>query len=611
MNADLAIVLALLAAAIAMFAANRPRMDAVGLLMLVALPMTGVITTGDALAGFSDSNIVLLGALFVLGEGLVRTGVAQRLGDRLLEKAGSSHTRLLMLLMTAVAGLGAFMSSTGVVAIFIPVALRIAQSTGTAPSQLMMPLSVAALISGMMTLVATAPNLVVNSELVRHGAAGFHFFSFTPFGLPILLAGVVYMLFARRWLASGRDGAGATRERPRLADWIERYDLAGREHRVRVTPQSPLVGKTLAEIDLHAAGVNLVAIERTRGLTRDVIGPTAQTAIQAGDVLLADVFDPYADVDAIRQRNALEPLPLSGAYFTDLAQEVGMAEVIVTADSSLVGKTVIEARFRDRFRLRVIGLRRGRAALEHGILDDPLRIGDTLLVIGPWREIKRLRSDRQDLLILNLPAELEEVVPVQGKAPQAVLCLVIMVVLMVTGVVPNVQAALIACLLMGVLRCIDLDSAYRAIHWKSLILIVGMMPFSVALQKTGGVELAAQGLRAVTGGAGTSVVLGSLFIITALLGLFISNTATAVLMAPVALAVANDLGASPYPFAMVVALAASAAFMTPISSPVNTLVVAPGSYGFGDFVRVGVPFTVIVLVLTVLLVPLLLPLHPH
>src|SRR5262245_2811667 len=610
MNADLAIVLALLAAAIAMFAVNRPRMDAVGLLMLVALPLTGVITTGDALAGFSDSNIVLLGALFVLGEGLVRTGVAQRLGDRLLEKAGSSQTRLLVLLMTAVAGLGAFMSSTGVVAIFIPVALRIAQSTGTAPSQLMMSLSVAALISGMMTLVATAPNLVGHSELGRHAAAGFHFFSFTPFGLPTLLAGIVYMLFARRWLASERDGVGATGERPRLADWIERYDLAGREHRVRVTPQSPLVGKTLAEIGLNVAGVNLVAIERARGLTRDVIGPTAQTAIQAGDVLLADVFAPYADVDAIRQRNALEPLPLSGAYFTDLAQEVGMAEVIVTADSSLVGKTVIEARFRDRFRLRVIGLRRGRAALEHGILDDPLRIGDTLLVIGPWREIKRLRSDTQDLLILNLPAELEEVVPVQGKAPQAVLCLVIMVVLMVSGVVPNVQAALIACLLMGVLRCIDLDSAYRAIHWKSLTLIVGMMPFSVALQKTGGVELAADGLMAVTGGTGTSVVLGSLFIITALLGLFISNTATAVLMAPVALAVAHDLRASPYPFAMVVALAASAAFMTPISSPVNTLVVAPGSYGFGDFVRVGVPFTVIVLVLTVLLVPLLLPLHP-
>jgi di/tricarboxylate transporter len=179
---------------------------------------------------------------------------------------------------------------------------------------------------------------------------------------------------------------------------------------------------------------------------------------------------------------------------------------------------------------------------------------------------------------------------------------------MVSGVVPNVQAALIACVAMGALGCISLDGAYRSIHWKSLVLIVGMLPFSLALQRTGGVDLAADALMAVIGGAGTYVVLGSLFAITALLGLFISNTATAVLMAPVALAIAQDLQASPYPFAMIVALAASAAFMTPISSPVNTLVVGPGNYGFGDFVRVGVPFTLVVMLVSVLLVPWLLPL---
>ena len=213
--------------------------------------------------------------------------------------------------------------------------------------------------------------------------------------------------------------------------------------------------------------------------------------------------------------------------------------------------------------------------------------------------------------MLNLPAEFEEVIPVAGRAPHALLCLVIMVALMVSGIVPNVQAALIACLLMGALGCIDLESAYRSIHWKSLILIVGMLPFSIALQKTGGVELAAEGLMAITGGMGTYGVLASLFAITALLGLFISNTATAVLMAPVALAIAAELGASPYPFAMIVALAASTAFMTPISSPVNTLVVGPGNYAFGDFVKVGVPFSVVVLVVSVLLVPWLLPLHPR
>jgi di/tricarboxylate transporter len=607
MNTQLAIVLALLAASIAMFVMNRPRMDAVGLIMLTILPLTGIITPAEALAGFSDANIVLLGALFVLGEALVRTGVAQSIGDWLVRTAGESSTRLLVLLMAAVGGLGAFMSSTGVVAIFIPIALRIGQSTGTAPSRLMMPLSVAALISGMMTLVATAPNLVVNSELVRQGFDGFNFFSFTPFGLPILLLGITYMLFARRWLAS--SGGDAGRARPTMADWIERYDLAAREYRVQIGERSPFVGKTLGELGLRSkAGAHLVAIERRRGRIADIVSPTKKTELMAGDVLLVDYRGPKEAAEAFRRENGLETLPLSGAFFTDRSQDIGMAEVMVGADSDLVGKTVVAADVRDRLELSVLGLRRGQSAVHGPLRDEPLRVGDTLLVSGPWNAIERLRHDDADLILLNLPAEVETVLPVKGKAVPAIFCLVLMVGLMVSGVVPNVLAALIACLLLGAFRCMDLDTAYRSIHWKSLILIVGMLPFSIALQKTGGVELAADGLMRLTEGAGTYGVLGALFAITALLGLFISNTATAVLMAPVALAMASEYGASPYPFAMIVALAASAAFMTPISSPVNTLVVAPGNYAFGDFVKVGVPFTLVVLVVSVLLVPWLLPL---
>jgi di/tricarboxylate transporter len=609
MNGELLIVLLLLAAAIAMFAMNRPRMDAVGLIMMTVLPFTGVISVNEAIAGFSDSSIVLLGALFVIGEGLVRTGVAQRLGDWLLVKAGSSETRLLVLLMAAVSGLGAFMSSTGVVAIFIPVALRIAQTTGAAPSRLMMPLSVAALISGMLTLIATAPNLVINSELARHGLTGFHFFAFTPFGLPVFVLGVLYMLFTRRWLAArgpeGRDGT----QRASLAQWIERYGLSDREYRVRVTDRSPLAGKTLEELDLRgSAGVNIVAVERSQRFGRTVMRPSAKLEIRAEDVLLLDVFKPTIDVDAIRRQYALEALPLTGAYFSDRSQEIGMAEVMVAADSALVGTTVVEARFRTRFGLTAIGLRHGSVAHVGPLLAERLRVGDTLLVVGSWKDIERLGADSHDLLILNVPAEIAEVLPAPGKALHALFCLLLMVVLMVSGVVPNVQAALIACLLMGVLGCIDLDSAYRSVHWKSIVLIVGMLPFSIALQKTGGVDLAADGLMALTAGAGSLVVLGSLFAITALLGLFISNTATAVLMAPVALAIAHDLRASPYPFAMIVALAASTAFMTPISSPVNTLVVGPGNYAFGDFVRIGVPFSVVVMIVSVLMVGWLLPL---
>ena len=612
MNTQLTIVLGLLVISIAMFAVNKPRMDAVGLIMLTVLPFTGVITMGQALAGFSDPNIVLLGALFVIGEGLVRTGVAQRLGDWLIKTAGKSETRLIALLMAVVATLGAFMSSTGVVAIFIPVALRIAQSTGASPSQLMMPISMAALISGMMTLVATAPNLVVNSELVRHGSAGFSFFTFTPFGVPVLVLGIIYMLFARRWLSSKREGGGDGVRRVSLLDWIEKYRLASREFRVRVTPESSMAGKTLEEINTRKdSGINLVAIERKGKFSTEVFAPTGKTTLVAEDILLVDVFAPTVDIEETCQRFALEQLPLSGAYFSDRSQEIGMAEAMVAADSSLIGKTVIESDFRNRYRLNVVGLRRGQTALEPGHLTEPLRIGDTLLLIGPWKRISKLQSDKTDLVLLNLPTERSEVLPVPGKALHALISLAVMVGLMVTGVVPNVQAALIACLLMGALRCIDLDSAYRSIHWKSLILIVGMLPFSIALQKTGGVELAADGLMALTGGAGDYAVLGCLFGITAILGLFISNTATAVLMAPVALAIAGELHASPYPFAMIVALAASTAFMTPISSPVNTLVVAPGNYGFGDFVKVGVPFSIVVMVVSVLLVPWLLPLHPH
>src|SRR5262245_9699862 len=251
MSTDLGIVLVLLAAAILMFAVNRPRMDAVALLMLTLMPLTGVINVNEALAGFADPNVVLIATLFVIGEGLVRTGVAQRLGDRLTKRAGTSDVRLLVLLMLSVAAMGAFMSSTGVVAIFIPVTLRIAQATGTPPSRLMMPLSVAALTSGMLTLVATAPNLVVDGELTRHGFAGFGFFSFTPIGVVVLLFSIVYMWLTRRWLPANGEQTPTIASRPSLRDFIGKYDLAGREYRLGVSATSPLVGRAIETLDPH------------------------------------------------------------------------------------------------------------------------------------------------------------------------------------------------------------------------------------------------------------------------------------------------------------------------------------------------------------------------
>ncbi|WPB86697.1 SLC13 family permease [Sediminicoccus rosea] len=608
MNTELALVLLLLAAAIVMFVANRPRMDAVALLMIVLMPFTGVLTINEALAGFSDPSIILIAGLFVIGEGLVRTGVARRLGDWLNATAGQSETRMLMLLMLCVSGLGAFMSSTAVVAIFIPVVLRICQNTGTAPSQLMMPLSVAALVSGMLTLVATTPNLVVHAELVRQGAEGFGFFTFTPFGLAFLVLAIAYMLVARRMLPA--QAAPESEQRaPNLRDWVREYGLVGRAFQLRIRPGSALAGQRLEEVRSSIQGINLLAIELPGRFHTEVIRPTPRTELAVGQVLLLDVVAPGVDIVKVAAEYGLEALPLGECgYFTDRSQELGMVEALVAPESRLIGRSVLEARMQSETGLTVLGLRRGRTVLTEDLLEERLKGGDTLLLTGFWSDIRKLRSDYHDLVLLRLPAEEREVLPAASRAPQSVAVLALTVGMMVSGIVPNVHAVLIGCLLMGLLRCVDFNSAYASISWKSLVLIVGMLPFSLALQRTGGVDLAAEAVMRLAGDAAPHLVLGLLFVITATLGLFISNTATAVLMAPVAIAVATELGLSPYPFAMIVAIAASAAFMTPISSPVNTLVVGPGGYGFGDFVKVGVPFTLIVMAASLVLVPWLLPL---
>ena len=609
MTFDLLLVLGLLACCVVLFLRNKPRMDVVAVLAMVGLPLTGVLTVPEALAGFSDPSVVLIAALFVIGEGLVRTGIAYRMGDWLVAKAGSSETRLLALLMLAVATLGSVMSSTGVVAIFIPIVLGIAARLRISPGRLMMPLAFAGLISGMLTLVATPPNLVVHSELRRAGLEGFGFFAFTPMGLAILALGIGYMLFARRWLRSDDGHSSGDRSRHTLADLARDYRLSERERRLRVLPDSPLAGRLLNELELRSQyGINVIAVERHGRFRNQLMMATGSTNLLPGDILLADLASPAIGLLGAYDELGLAPLQLKTSYYADHAHELGLAEVALPPESSLPGKTILELGFRSHHQLNLVGLRRNREALDGLLVDEKLRPGDTLLVAGSWKNIDRLHGLSRDFLVLSLPMEVNEVVPAADKAPYALLSLAVMIGLMVSGIVPNAIAALLACLLMGAFRCIDMDSAYKSIHWPSMILIVGMLPFAMALQKTGGISLAVDGLLALFGDAGPRALLACLFAVTALTGLFISNTATAVLMAPVALSLAQHLGMSPYPFAMTVALAASAAFMTPISSPVNTLVLGPGRYRFGDFVKIGVPFTLLVMILTVVAVPLVFPL---
>ena len=609
MNGELIWVLSLLAIAVVLFATGKVRMDAIALMVIVAFVLSGTLTLNEAFSGFSDPNVILIAALFIIGDGLVRTGVGTKMGAWLVSVAGNSETKMLIYLMLTVAGLGAFMSSTGVVAIFIPVVLSVSARMNTSPSRLMMPLSFAGLISGMMTLVATPPNLVVNSELLREGLHGFSFFSVTPIGLVVLILGIVYMLAVRFMLKTDNgDSARDGRKRSTFRDLIREYHLTGRARRLAIRPGSPMIGQRLDDLKLRERYcANVIGVERWRRFRRVIVNVNGVSEFRARDVLLIDMSASDVDLRQFCGEQMLEPMVLRGEYFADQALDVGMAEVALIPDSEMIGKTVREIAFRTRFGLNIVGMKRDGKAMDGSVVDEPLQLGDILLVVGNWRQIALLAKRGRDFVVLNMPVEVDDASPAHSQAPHAIFCLVLMVALMLTDEIPNPIAAIIACLLMGKFRCINAESAYKAIHWPSIILIVGMMPFALALQKTGGVDLVVKGLMDVAGGEGPYLMLGCLFVMCAAIGLFISNTATAVLMAPIALAAAKSMGVSPYPFAMVVAMAASAAFMTPVSSPVNTLVLGPGKYSFSDFVKIGVPFTILVMVVCVLLIPVLFP----
>ncbi|WP_257797513.1 SLC13 family permease [Aggregatibacter actinomycetemcomitans] len=604
-------VVLLLIAAVILFIRNRIRMDIVAVLVMLTFSLSGILTIEEVFAGFSDPNIILIALLFIVGEGLVRTGVAYQVSEWLLKASHNSESRVLVFMMLAVAGLGAFMSSTGVVAIFIPVVLMICQQMNISPKRLMMPLSVAGLISGMLTLIATAPNLVVNAELVREAGMRLKFFDLTPIGLVILLLGIGYMLVARRWLKSGTKADNNKLDKRSISDLIHEYGLQLRAQRFVVKKGSAIIGKNLDELHLRSKyGLNVLAIERWKRFRPLFIAALGTSEIREKDILLMDISDPELDIETFCTEYNLERAEIRAQYFSEQASSIGMAELILVPNSDCIGKSTEQLRFCSKYDLNVVGIKRDGEVLDGHFVEMPYKAGDLLLVVGDWKLIQQMRSHSKDFFVLNYPSEITRAVPAQSQAPYALLSIAVMVLLMVTRLVPNVVAALIACLMLGYFRCVDSKSAYESIHWSSLVLIVGMMPFSLALQRTGGVSMIVDLMLHLVGGMGKHWILISLFILTAVVGLFISNTATAILIAPIAITMAHQLNLSPVPFAMVVAIAASAAFMTPVSSPVNTMVFGPGGYKFADFMKVGVPFTLLVMLVSVFLIPFLFPFNP-
>ena len=604
---DSTYVFALIGIVAILMVSNRFRFDAIALSVVIVLILGDVLTVREALSGFGSSIVVVIAGLFVVGEMLDRTGVARALGDWILSRSGKGEVKVLMLVMVSAGILGSVMSSTAVVAIFIPIVLRIATETGTNASRILIPMSYAALISGMMTLIASSPNVVVSGELVSAGLDGLGFFSFSLIGVSVLVVAVLYMVLFGRHLLGSRSGNGPGSVRSRTIEelWLQyRVDDLGEV--VEIPPTSKLAGMEYGDTAIHDDyGVRVLYRVRRddRGYEKITITSPGMELRPRDMLLIAGQKEQLARV--AEDKNLIQ-IPFNKRRIQRWMWQMGAAEVLVHPDSSIIGSNVVETDFLNRYGLLAIGLRRRGTTISE-FEDTRLEAGDGMLLVGPWSRIESLQSENHDFVVTEMPPERGDVVEAYDKAPIALTIVAAMVLLNVLDVVPLVVSVLGAAMAAVVTGCMNAKQAYRSIRWSSLVLVAGMLPLADALQQTGGSAIVVSLLLDSFGYAGPDVMLVVLFVLTALLGMVLSNTASAVLLAPIAITAANTLQVSPYPFAVAVLIAASAAYSTPISTPVVTLVVEPGKYSFTDFLKVGVPLLILTCLVTVLVTPLLFP----
>ena len=605
-NPDMLIAVLTLAGAAVLLVTNWIRGDLVAVLVMLTLMLTGVLEPGDALSGLSSPVVVIIASMFVISEAIVHTGLAQRMGEAIIDRGGTSEVRLLVLLMTGSALVGSFMSSTATAAIFIPITLAVAEKAGLNHRRLLIPLAAAALISGMMTLVATTPNIVINNALRSHGQEALSFFSFTPFGLAVLVLAIAFIVLAGRHLLSGGQGAVSRRRERSIGEILQGYDIRQRVGALRVTPGSGLIDRSVARMQLGVRHhVNLIALHTVADSGRAFVPARPETVFLANDILV--VIAEHEAIDRFAEGFELERMELQvdPALEREFFQAVGVGEVMLTPESNLIGKSVREIGFHSRFRCQVLAIRRKGATLTTGFADEPLRFGDVLLACGAWEDILQLRDHRDQYILLNLPQDYHEVIPARSRGPLAVIILAAMVGLLVFDLLPTVTAVLVATAALILFRCVNVDSCYRVIDWQTVLIIAGMLPLALALERTGAITLVTDRLLELFAGVGPMGVLAVLFLVTVAIGLFLSNTPTAVLVAPMAVEIGLKMGIPPQACAMTVAIACSAAFISPLGSPVNMIVREPGGYTFMDYARVGVPLVALSLVATLVLVRLI------
>lgn len=612
MTLDMWLALAILAAALFLFTTDWVRIDVVALGVVVALMLTGLLTVQEALSGFSNPVVLIVAALFVVGGAVTNTGLASQLGRRILAVAGTSPARLTIVIMGVVALLSGFMSDTAVVAAFLPAIVILTTSAGISPSKLLLPLAFASLLGGALTLIGTPPNLIISDTLREAGLTPFSFFDYTPIGLVLLVSGILFMVLLGRHLLPDRKPQQDLQWVETPEELITRYRLPDDLYRLRVRQGSSLLNQTIAESALgqrfRISVLELLRPLQTRRLPQ--AGNLHHLSLEGTRLAADDVLVVQGDGSDVSYAAAVLNLGLqpteTDAEHSLITDEVGVAEVLLPPRSSLLGKTVVDVRFGALHALTVLSINRPGGGSKLDVKQTALRFGDALLVQGPWQNILELRRKRRDFVVMGEPEAMAGA-PARHKARTALLILAAMIILLVTNVVPTVVACLGAALAVVLAGCLTMDEAYQAVDWKSIVLIACMLPMSVALEKVGLVQLVADVMVDSLGQWGPLALLVGLFLLTSVFTQILSNTATTVLVAPIALTAAQQLGVQPYAFMMGVAVAASMAFASPVASPVNTLVMGAGNYRFGDYVRVGVPLLVVALLVSVLALPLLWP----
>ena len=614
--------LIILALSAVFFVNGKLRSDLVALCALVLLIVFNILTPEEALSGFSNPIVIMMVGLFVVGGAIFKTGLAKMISSKILRLAGKSELKLFILIMMVTAFIGAFVSNTGTVALMLPIVVSMAASANISPGRFLMPLAFASSMGGMATLIGTPPNLVVDEVLSNAGFTDLSFFSFTPIGVICVLIGLVVLIPLSKFFLvkkeDGKDTKTTTGHSPK--ELAKKYQLSDNLYRIQIRPGSRIGGKKLQELNItQAYNLSILEIRRQsssqgrflKTVDQSLAGP--HTELQENDILY--VFGPFEKVNQFAKEQNLELTDTHVSEYVEgteveklSVREIGIAEVLLMPDSKLINKAVKDSGFRDKYSVNILGIQRKGEYILNDIKDIKMHAGDILLIQGTWDSIARMSQKQSQWVVLGQPLEEASKVTLDYKAPVAALIMVLMIAAMVFDFIPipPVAAVIIAGILMVLTGCFrNVEEAYKTINWESVVLIAAMLPMSLALEKTGASNLISEKLVSGLGDYGPLVLMAGIYFTTSLLTMFISNTATAVLVAPIALQSAIAINVSPYPFLLAVTVGASMCFASPFSTPPNALVMSAGKYTFMDYVKVGLPLQIVMGIAMVFILPLL------